>query len=55
MITAYAAFTYGILIGYGICAILHHKKKFQFDWIVLVVIYIVLLALSLKIELLPAV
>ena len=51
MINAYTALMYGILIGYGICAILHHKKKFKADWLALVILYTVLLLLSLKIEL----
>lgn len=50
MMNEFTALMYGILIGYGLCAILHKKKKFGADWYMLVILYLVLLVLSLKVE-----
>ena len=51
MMSAYAALMYGVLIGYGICKIIHNKDNFKSDWAVLFVIYFILLFLSLKVPL----
>ena len=49
--SAYAALMYGVLIGYGICKIIHHKQNCKMDAFVLFVIYLALLLLSLKVPL----
>lgn len=50
MMNEYTALMYGVMIGYGICVLVHKRLKGRFDWLVLVLIYVVLLFLSLKIE-----
>lgn len=47
----YAFLFYGVLIGYGICVVVHRKTKGRFDWLVLIFVYMVLLLLSLNIPL----
>ena len=48
----YAMLLYGVLIGYGIAVLVHRMFKRRYDWLVLILVYIVLLLLSLKVPLL---
>ena len=47
----YAMLLYGVLIGYGIAVLIHQVYKQRFDWIVLIIVYVVLLLLSFKVPL----
>lgn len=51
MINEFTALMYGLLIGYGICAVLHKKKYFNSDKIVLVLMYLTFLFLTLGFKL----
>ena len=50
MMSAYVTLVYGLMIGYGIRAILGHANAKKYDWWILIGIYFVLVLLGSQVN-----